>query len=90
MVATQGDSEDSRFQRPDQLGQEQTAPLYIECRDLFKIHKRSELEVVALRGLDLEFETIDNLKSASVESLKKVEGIGDKMAEQLHKVLHKL
>ena len=42
------------------------------------------------RALDLEFETIDNLKSASVESLKKVEGIGDKMAVHLHKVLHKL
>ena len=27
---------------------------YIECQDLFKIHKRAELEVVALRGLDLE------------------------------------
>ena len=29
---------------------------YIECRDLFKIHKRADLEVVALRGLDLEVE----------------------------------
>ncbi len=27
---------------------------YIECRDLFKIYKRADLEVVALRGLDLE------------------------------------
>ena len=27
---------------------------YIECRDLFKIYKRAELEVVALRGVDLE------------------------------------
>ena len=27
---------------------------YIECRDLFKIFKREELEVVGLRGLDLE------------------------------------
>ena len=27
---------------------------YIECKDLFKIFKRSELEVVALRGLDME------------------------------------
>ena len=27
---------------------------YIQCRDLFKIYKRVELEVVALRGLDLE------------------------------------
>lgn len=27
---------------------------YIECRDLFKIYKRADLEVVALRGLDLQ------------------------------------
>ena len=27
---------------------------HIECRDLFKIYKRAELEVVALRGVDLE------------------------------------
>ncbi len=27
---------------------------YIECRDLFKIYKRADVEVVALRGLDLE------------------------------------
>ena len=27
---------------------------YVECRDLFKIYKRADLEVVALRGLDLE------------------------------------
>jgi len=27
---------------------------YIQCRDLFKIYKRAELEVVALRGVDLE------------------------------------
>ena len=26
---------------------------YIECRDLFKIYKRADIEVVALRGLDL-------------------------------------
>ena len=26
---------------------------YIDCRDLFKIYKRADLEVVALRGLDL-------------------------------------
>lgn len=31
---------------------EQARP-YLECRDLFKIYKRAELEVVALRGLDL-------------------------------------
>ena len=29
---------------------------YIDCRDLFKIYKRAELEVVALRGLDLSVE----------------------------------
>ena len=27
---------------------------YIECKDLFKIYKREDLEVVGLRGLDLE------------------------------------
>lgn len=30
---------------------------YIECRDLFKIFKREELEVVGLRGLDLEVQS---------------------------------
>ena len=30
---------------------------YIECRDLFKIFKLAELEVVALRGVDLEVAT---------------------------------
>ena len=30
---------------------------YIQCRDLFKIYKRAELEVVALRGLDLDVES---------------------------------
>ena len=29
---------------------------YIDCRDLFKIYKRADLEVVALRGLDLRVE----------------------------------
>ena len=57
MVETQGHPEESRIQQPDQLGGEQTRPLYIECRDLFKIYKRAELEVVALRGLDLDVET---------------------------------
>ena len=28
--------------------------LYVHCQDLFKIYKRAELEVVALRGVDLE------------------------------------
>ncbi len=30
---------------------------YIECHDLFKIYKRAELEVVALRGVDLEVQS---------------------------------
>ena len=30
---------------------------YIRCRDLFKIYKRAELEVVALRGVDLTVRT---------------------------------
>ena len=30
--------------------------IYINCRDLFKIYKRADLEVVALRGLDLTVE----------------------------------
>ena len=29
---------------------------YINCKDLFKIFKRAELEVVALRGVDLAIE----------------------------------
>ena len=57
MVATQGNPEDSVFQHPGQLGVDLGVPLYIECRDLFKIYKRAELEVVALRGLDLDVET---------------------------------
>ena len=57
MVATQENPEDSVFQHPGQLGGDQAVPLYIECRDLFKIYKRAELEVVALRGLDLDVET---------------------------------
>ena len=30
---------------------------YIQCQDLFKIYKRSDLEVVALRGVDLEVQS---------------------------------
>ena len=45
----------------DVPGQAEGAPIqrgkpYIECGDLFKIYKRADLEVVALRGLDLEVE----------------------------------
>ena len=32
------------------------ADAYIQCHDLFKIYKRADLEVVALRGLDLDVE----------------------------------
>ena len=31
--------------------------IYIECRDLFRIYKRADIEVVALRGVDLEVES---------------------------------
>ncbi|MFQ5872961.1 MAG: ABC transporter ATP-binding protein, partial [Dehalococcoidia bacterium] len=34
--------------------EDQAPDPYIECKDLFKIYKRADLEVVALRGLDLE------------------------------------
>ena len=40
----------------DGLGRDPSAAPYIECRDLFKIYKRADLEVVALRGVDLEVE----------------------------------
>lgn len=41
------------FPRPaDAAGQHDD--LYIRCEDLFKIHKLADLEVVALRGLDLK------------------------------------
>ncbi len=34
--------------------EEETAPAYVEANDLFKIYKPADLEVVALRGVDLE------------------------------------
>jgi len=34
---------------------------YIDCRDLFKIYKRADLEVVALRGLDLSVESGESI-----------------------------
>ena len=40
----------------DEVGQAQSGGPYIECRDLFKIYKRADLEVVGLRGVDLEVE----------------------------------
>ena len=40
----------------DTPGQTPPQEPYIQCRDLFKIYKRAELEVVALRGLDLDVE----------------------------------
>lgn len=39
------------------LATEEGGRPYIECRDLFKIFKLAELEVVALRGVDLEVAT---------------------------------
>jgi ABC-type lipoprotein export system ATPase subunit len=59
MKETQGFRPDLAVRAPG------TAPLpehsrndgpYIQCRDLFKIYKRADLEVVALRGVDLEVE----------------------------------
>lgn len=41
---------------PENASAAQHSGPYIDCRDLFKIYKRSELEVVALRGLDLSVE----------------------------------
>jgi ABC-type lipoprotein export system ATPase subunit len=38
----------------DHLGEVGTDDLYIRCEDVFKIYKTSNLEVVALRGLDLK------------------------------------
>ncbi len=46
----------SDFQPGDGPSQPQSDGLHIECRDLFKIYKRADLEVVALRGVDLEVE----------------------------------
>src|SRR5437764_4980099 len=45
--------------RPDEDTRRETGPAYddsqyILCEDLFKIYKQEELEVVALRGLDLK------------------------------------
>ena len=31
---------------------------YITCRDLFKIYKPADLEVVALRGIDLDIKPV--------------------------------
>ncbi len=35
-------------------GEARSGRPYVDCRDLFKIYKRADLEVVALRGVDLE------------------------------------
>ena len=40
----------------DAPGQTSSQEPYVQCRDLFKIYKRADLEVVALRGLDLDVE----------------------------------
>ena len=53
------------LQPEHEWGEEKLEPMqraggpYIECRDLFKIYKRAELEVVALRGVDLEVEAAE-------------------------------
>lgn len=56
MVDSQRYREETGYQQGTRSGQLDPASIYIECRDLFKIYKRAELEVVALRGLDLEVE----------------------------------
>ena len=56
MVETQNYRQDPETQEGDQLDQAELGGPYIECRDLFKIYKRADLEVVALRGLDLNVE----------------------------------
>ena len=48
-------AEDHGPGRPASPGR-RTGP-HVLCHDLFKIYKRADLEVVALRGLDLEMET---------------------------------
>ena len=39
---------------PQQWHEDETKPPYVEANDLFKIYKPADLEVVALRGVDLE------------------------------------
>jgi ABC-type lipoprotein export system ATPase subunit len=39
---------------PEPDDAEETTPAYVEANDLFKIYKPADLEVVALRGVDLE------------------------------------
>ena len=51
---SQGDNTPGQQQQGHAL--EDLVVPYIECRDLFKIFKRADLEVVALRGIDLEVE----------------------------------
>ena len=38
----------------DDSDEDETTPAYVEANDLFKIYKPADLEVVALRGVDLE------------------------------------
>ena len=38
----------------DAADEDETTPAYVEANDLFKIYKPADLEVVALRGVDLE------------------------------------
>ncbi len=39
---------------PEADDEDETTPAYVEANDLFKIYKPADLEVVALRGVDLE------------------------------------
>jgi ABC-type lipoprotein export system ATPase subunit len=42
------------LEEPGVSGEIESDPTYVLCEDLFKIYKQDELEVVALRGLDLK------------------------------------
>ena len=56
MRVTQSSGQTSEDRRLSGSRRGHSDPLYIECQDLFKIFKRADLEVVALRGVDLEVE----------------------------------
>ena len=56
MRTTQSPGPASEIRREGASRRGYSGPLYIESQDLFKIFKRADLEVVALRGVDLEVE----------------------------------
>jgi ABC-type lipoprotein export system ATPase subunit len=58
------------LESPDTTGEGEENQPYVLCEDLFKIYKQEELEVVALRGLDL------NVRSAEVMAIVGASGSG--------------